>query len=93
MKPDRNIPFQQGTIVSHFKRDLVDTNDQMTYLYEIIGLCFDCNYEQVRVVYKALYDNKQLYVRDYDEFYSEVDREKYPNAKQEYRFEIFKESE
>ena len=90
MSSNPEEPFAPGTIVSHFKRDLVNSKDGMSYLYKIIGLCFDCNYEQVRVVYQALYANKQIYVRDYDEFYSKVDKEKYPNAKQKYRFEIFK---
>lgn len=39
------------------------------------------------VVYRHLYGDKSLCVRPVDMFLSKVDREKYPDAKQEYRFE------
>ena len=40
------------------------------------------------VVYIALYGNNELYIRPYDMFLSEVDREKYPNVEQQYRFQL-----
>ena len=42
------------------------------------------------VVYRALYENNELYIRPYDMFLGEVDHEKYPNVKQKYRFELQK---
>ena len=41
------------------------------------------------VIYRALYgETDNLYLRPYEMFLEKVDREKYPNVKQEYRFEL-----
>ncbi len=39
------------------------------------------------VVYRALYGERKLYVRPEESFLSPVDRQKYPNATQAWRFE------
>ena len=39
-------------------------------------------------VYRQLYDNGELYIRPLDMFLSEVDKNKYPNVKQKFRFEL-----
>ena len=62
-------------------------------LYEVLFIAYDSesnNDEILRklVVYKALYGDGKVWVRDYDMFNSLVDKEKYPDVKQEYRFEL-----
>lgn len=39
------------------------------------------------VAYQSSHDGK-IWVRPYDNFTQKVDKEKYPNAEQEYRFEL-----
>lgn len=60
-------------------------------LCEVIAIAYDSesNSDDLKklVVYQALYGDKLIWVRDYDMFASKVDKEKYPDVKQEYRFE------
>ena len=42
-----------------------------------------------RLVYRALYGSKETWVRPYAMFMEEVDRVKYPQVRQTYRFEKF----
>ncbi len=56
--------------------------------YKIITIGKDSETTNDVVIYMGLYDNNPVWVRDYNDFFSEVDKEKYPNIKQKYRFEI-----
>lgn len=65
-------------IYKHFKGDY--------YLVEDVA--YHSETKEKYVVYRPLYgDTTMLYIRPYDMFLSEVDHEKYPNVKQEYRFQ------
>ena len=61
-------------------------------LYHVTGIAKDADTEKPVVVYQALYGDEELWVRDYEEFAGEVDRQKYPDAEQQYRFERIEET-
>lgn len=88
--------IKNGDIVRHFKRETANIDaDPNVYLYKVIDV--DArevdNYTRV-VIYESLYDNGgivkhgDVFVRNYEEFMSEVDHVKYPDIKQKYRFEV-----
>ena len=56
------------------------------HVYEIIAMAKDSETLNDVVVYQNV-DNKEVWVRPLTMFISKVDKEKYPDVKQEYRFE------
>lgn len=87
MTLDKVVP---GQIIRHFKRDLCndDYRNKNWYLYKIIAIGKDANTRVDVVIYQALYDDFQVYVRPLEELFDEVDTTIYPRATQKHRFEV-----
>ena len=78
IKPEDLYKYK-GRTFRHFKGDM----------YLILEIAEDTETGNTIVVYKALYGDNKVYTREISMFLSKVDKEKYPNAEQEYRFELY----
>lgn len=77
MNTDRNKPVA-GSFYRHFKGNL----------YQIKMLARDSETNQEMVVYQGMYAPFATWVRPLDMFMEKLDKEKYPQTKQQYRFEL-----
>ena len=75
-----------GDIVQHFKREWVSA-DTSEYLYKVLAFAQHTENGEKLVIYQAMYAPFKVCARPYAMFMSEVDRKKYPDVKQKYRFE------
>lgn len=73
-----------GKIYKHFKGNII----------KILGFAYDTESTgkelQKLVIYKQLNNEKKTWARPYEMFFEKVDRQKYPEVVQEYRFEEYK---
>lgn len=76
MNTMRSLPVP-GEFYRHFKNRI----------YQIIALAYDSETSEQMVVYQALYGDFRIWVRPLSMFMEEVDRRKYPDAPQQFRFE------
>lgn len=75
---EQELMKQRGKLFRHFKGDL----------YLLLDIALHTETNETLVIYKALYGNAAVYARPLALFVSEVDREKYPDVAQTYRFEL-----
>ena len=68
----------KGRIYKHFKGDY----------YIVKDIVIHSETKELMVLYQALYGQGLTYVRPYEMFISKVDKIKYPEVKQEYRFQL-----
>ena len=73
---------KKGEIYKHFKGNL----------YEVLAIAMHTETEEMMVVYQDV-EGEATYARPIEMFISKVDKEKYPNIAQEFRFELLKKPE
>ena len=67
-------------IYRHFKGDY----------YIVLDIAYDSETLKEYVVYRALYGDNKLWIRAKEDFLSKVDKDKYSNVHQKYKFELQK---
>lgn len=78
----RDLP-RPGQVYRHFKGNI----------YRVIALADHSETGETLVIYKRDDSNEKAYARPLDMFMSEVDRKKYPDVKERYRFALYSEDE
>lgn len=82
MKRDKTRELSIGGIYRHFKGNF----------YKVLNVATHTETQEKLVVYQALYGNYGIFARPYEMFLSKTDKNKYPEATQEWRMELCIES-
>ena len=72
----RNVKI--NGIYKHFKGDY----------YIVVDIANHSETQEKYVVYRGLYEDGNLWIRSLEKFLEEVDKKKYPNVQQKYKFEL-----
>ena len=86
MEAEIERDIRAGDIVRHFKREWVSA-ETSEYLYKVLAFAQHTETGERLVIYQGLYAPFKICARPYGMFMSEVDRQKYPEIRQKYRFE------
>lgn len=85
---DSGRGIKEGDIVQHFKREWVSP-ETSEYLYKVLAFAQHTENGEKLVIYQGMYAPFKICARPYEMFMSEVDKEKYPDIRQRYRFEKY----
>ena len=74
------VPFREGDIIRHFKRDMVsdEAKAQNMYLYKVLAIGMHTETGERMLIYQALYYPFGIFVRPLEMATEEVDIDKYP---------------
>lgn len=94
------VPFKEGDIIKHFKRDMIDDTEKEKnmYLYKILAIGMHTETKEKMLVYQALYYPFDVFIRPLEMAMEEITEEDYPEIKkynniQKHRLEVLDELE
>lgn len=70
----------KASIFKHFKGNI----------YKVVTIAKECENLQDMIVYQGQYEDKPCWIREKKDFFALVDKNKYPDVTQKYRFEKIK---
>ena len=72
------MEIKKNRVYRHFKGDY----------YLVIDTAINTNDDKVYVIYRALYGQGELFIREISDFFAPIDKARYSTATQEHRFEL-----
>ena len=94
------VPFKEGDIIKHFKRDMIDDieKEKNMYLYKVLAIGMHTETKEKMLVYQALYYPFDVFIRPLEMAMEEITEEDYPEIKkynniQKHRLEVLDELE